>query len=58
MTGRQALPPSIIGAESIRRGHAAQSAEPEKQNKQSANLQRRYGYLQNAFDGDTGHGLA
>jgi hypothetical protein len=26
--------------------------------KQSANLQRRYGYLENAFDGDTGHCLA
>jgi len=26
--------------------------------KQSANLQRRYGYLEKAFDDDTGHCLA
>src|SRR5712672_1916361 len=28
---------------------------PRMQRKQSANLQRRYGYLEKAFDGDTSH---
>jgi hypothetical protein len=31
---------------------------PRTPNKQSVNLQRRYGYLEKAFDGDTSHCLA
>ena len=31
---------------------------PRTRSKQSANLQRRYGYLEKAFDGDTSHCLA
>jgi len=40
------------------RCHATQSVESETWSKHSTHLQRRYGYLEKAFDGNDSHCLA
>ena len=52
------MPPPISDTEWIQCGHATQSVEFEARRKQSTNLQRRYGYLEKAFEAKDSHCLA